>query len=224
MLLAGVTPLHAWRREHGYRSLPCLGGIHHRHGSHVFLFFCPGGFWGEGLFFFEGDGGGKPPLGPGSLRGDFVTFVFGVVLLGVGRLLLWVYFLDGVGPGLRWAQGIFREPIMNSGFPATGRGWQTPPPQPTVRFAIPFLATGLRAGGGYSPSLICMGELRPKGRPETSAIRPTHLAAVPPWPCDRRRENASKDLRKNPTPPLSKVVTETGSKTNQKKTEKNQKA
>ena len=157
VLLAGVTPLHAWRREHGYRSLPCLGGIHHRHGSHVFLFFCPGGFWGEGLFFFEGDGGGKPPLGPGSLRGDFVTFFFGVVLLGVGRLLLWVYFLDGVGPGLRWAQGIFREPIMNSGFPATGRGWQTPPPQPTVRFAIPSLATGLRAGGGYSPSLVCMG-------------------------------------------------------------------
>ena len=200
MLLAGVTPLHAWRREHGYRSLPCLGGIHHRHGSHVFLFFCPGGFGGEGLFFFEGDGGGKPPLGPGSLRGDFVTFFFGVVLLGVGRLLLWVYFLDGVGPGLRWAQGIFREPIMNSGFPATGRGWQTPPPQPTVRFAIPSLATGLRAGGGYSPSLICMGELRPKGRPETSAIRPTHLAAEPPWPCDRRRENACNDLRKNPPP------------------------
>ena len=102
-------------------------------------------------------GGGKPPLGPGSLRGDFVTFFFGVELLGVGRLLLWVYFLDGVGPGLRWAQGIFREPIMNSGFPATGRGWQTPPPQPTVRFAIPSLATGLRAGGGYSPSLVCMG-------------------------------------------------------------------
>ena len=151
VLLAGVTPLHAWRREHGYRSLPCLGGIHHRHGSHVFLFFCPGGVWGEGLFFFEGDGGGKPPLGPGSLRGDFVTFFFGVVLLGVGRLLLWVYFLDGVGPGLRWAQGIFREPIMNSGFPATGRGWQTPPPQPTVRFAIPSLATGLRAGGGGTP-------------------------------------------------------------------------
>ena len=69
--------------------------------------FCPGGFWGEGLFFFEGDGGGKPPLGPGSLRGDFVTFFFGVVLLGVGRLLLWVYFLDGVGPGLRWAHRAF---------------------------------------------------------------------------------------------------------------------
>ena len=46
-------------------------------GHMCFCFFCPGGFWGEGLFFFEGDGGGKPPLGPGSLRGDFVTFFSG---------------------------------------------------------------------------------------------------------------------------------------------------
>ena len=193
-------------------------------GHMCFCFFVRAVFGAKVYSFLRATGGGKPPLGPGSLRGDFVTFVFGVVLLGVGRLLLWVYFLDGGGPGLRWAQGIFREPIMNSGFPATGRGWQTPPPQPTVRFAIPSLATGLRAGGGHSPSLICMGELRPKGRPETSAIRPTHLAAVPPWPCDRRRLNARNDLRMNPPTPFQKLSPKPVHKQIKKKRKKNQKA
>ena len=82
MLLAGVTPLHAWRREHGYRSLPCLGGIHHRHGSHVFLFFVRAVFGAKVYSFLRATGGGKPPLGPGSLRGDFVTFFRGSATRG----------------------------------------------------------------------------------------------------------------------------------------------
>ena len=46
-------------------------------GHMCFCFFCPGGFWGEGLFFFEGDGGGQAPSGPGVVAGGLRYFFSG---------------------------------------------------------------------------------------------------------------------------------------------------